>query len=67
MGIVLVAPLATRARLAGGDDEVELQCEQLGDVRGEPLGPPLVTPPLDGDSLSLDIAEISQALSKGCL
>ena len=67
MGIVLVASLAARARLADCDDKVEVQSEQLGDVLGKPLGPPRITPPLDDDSLPLDIAEIGQAPSKGRL
>ena len=55
-----------RRRRAAGDDHVDRQPHQLGDERGEALGTAVGGAILDGDALSLDVAEFAHSLHK-CL
>ena len=59
--------LPRRHRAAGrrGDQDVHLETDQLGRERGQPVDPPGRVALLEDDVVTLDVAELSQAVPEG--
>ena len=53
------------SRRGRGNDDIHLQAHELSGERWQPLRPTLCEAVLDHDGLTLDIAQLSQALPKG--
>ena len=51
-------------RAPAGDDDVDLERDQLRRQRGEPLGPALGVPILDQHGAALDVAKVPQPLEE---
>src|SRR5262249_3854265 len=52
----------TSPRIRGHYDDIHVQSDQLRREAGEPVGPSLGVPEVDGEVLALDVAQLVQSL-----